>query len=67
MEFYLFCIKPSMWCHKATMSYLIGRGEMWIYRQTCNIRHTLVGNKIVDHSVVVVASPVEAAPTTFST
>ena len=31
-----------------------------------NISHTLVGNKIVDHSDVVGASPVGAAPTTSS-
>ena len=36
------------------------------YRKTSNIRHTLVGNKIVDHSDVVGASPVGAAPTTSS-
>ena len=35
-----------------------------IYRQTSNISHTLVGNKIVDHSDVVGASPVGTAPTT---
>ena len=34
------------------------------YRQTFNIRRTFVGNKIVDHSDVVVASPIGAAPTT---
>ena len=34
--------------------------------QTSNTRHTLVGNKIVDHSDVVEASPVGTAPTTFS-
>ena len=39
------------------------------YRQVSNISGTLVGNKIVDHSDVVGASPVGAAPTTpsFST
>ena len=37
-----------------------------IYRQVSNIRHTLVGNQIVDHSDVVGASPVGAAPTTSS-
>ena len=39
------------------------------YRKVSNIRRTLVGNKIVDHSDVVGASPVGAAPTTslFST
>ena len=34
------------------------------YRKVSNIRHTLVGNKIVDDSDVVGASPVGAAPTT---
>ena len=37
-----------------------------IYRKTSNIRRTLVGNKIIDHSDVVGASPVGAAPTTSS-
>ena len=36
------------------------------YRQVSTIRHTLVDNKIVDHSDVVGASPVGAAPTTSS-
>ena len=36
------------------------------YRETSNIKRTLVGNKIVDHSDVVVATPVGAAPTTSS-
>ena len=36
------------------------------YRKNSNIRHTLVGNKIVDHSDVIGASPVGAAPTTSS-
>ena len=36
------------------------------YRKTSNIRRTLVGNKIVDHSDVVGASPDGAAPTTSS-
>ena len=36
------------------------------YRKTSNIKCTLVGNKIVDHSDVVGASPVGAAPTTSS-
>ena len=36
------------------------------YRKTSNISHTLVGNKIVDNSDVVGASPVGAAPTTSS-
>ena len=39
------------------------------YHQTSNISHTLVGNKIVDQSDVVGASPVGAPPTisSFST
>ena len=37
-----------------------------IYRQVSNIRRTLVGNKIVDNSDVVGASPVGAIPTTSS-
>ena len=36
------------------------------YRQVSNISRTLVGNKIVDHSDVVGASPVGVAPTTSS-
>ena len=36
------------------------------YPQTSNISRTLVGNKIVDHSEVVGASPDDAAPTTSS-
>ena len=39
------------------------------YRQLSNVRRTLIGNLIVDHSDVVGASPVGAAPTksSFST
>ena len=39
------------------------------YRQTSNISRTFIGNIIVDHSDVIGASPVGAAPTTspFST
>ena len=36
------------------------------YRKVSNIRRTLVCNKIADHSDVVGASPVGAAPTTSS-
>ena len=38
----------------------------FIYRQTSNSNHTIVGNKIVDHSDVVGAAPVVSAPTTSS-
>ena len=34
------------------------------YRKSSNIGRTLLGNKIVDHSDVIGASPVGAAPTT---
>ena len=37
-----------------------------MYPQTSNISHTLAGNMIVDHSDVVGASPVGAAPTASS-
>ena len=40
--------------------------EEWKYLQTSNIGHSLVWNKVVDHSDVVGASPVGAAPTTSS-
>ena len=49
--------------------------QMWVipdstvqlyYHQVSNISRTLVGNKIVDHSDVVGALPVSAAPTTSS-
>ena len=36
------------------------------YRQVSNIKRILVDNKIVDHSDVVGATPVGAAPTTSS-
>ena len=36
------------------------------YSQTSNVRSILVGNTILDHSDVVGASPVGAAPTTSS-
>ena len=49
----------SVWCNCLFMP--------WIYyRKTSNISRTLVGNKIVDNSDVVGASPVGAAPTTSS-
>ena len=37
-----------------------------IYHEVSNISRTLVDNKIVDHSDVVGAAPVGAAPTTSS-
>ena len=37
-----------------------------MYRQTSDMSRTLVDNNIIDHSDVVGASPVGAAPTTSS-
>ena len=37
-----------------------------VYRRVSNIRRTWIGNEIDDHSAVVGASPVSAAPTTSS-
>ena len=57
LELHLFCTNPSiLWTNDTN-------------RQVSNIRCTLVDNKIVDHSDVVGASPVGAAPTisSFST
>ena len=50
--------------HKKIIWYLI-----YMYRQSSDMRRTLVGNKRVDHSDVVGASPVGTAPTisSFST
>ena len=45
---------------------LMFKFSYYIYRKTSNINRTLVGNKIVDNSDVVGASPVGAAPTTSS-
>ena len=41
-------------------------GDKGIYRNISDISRTLVGHEIVDHSDVVGASPVGAAPTTSS-
>ena len=38
-----------------------GSVDQYMYRQTSDISRTFVGNKIVDHSDVVGASPVGAA------
>ena len=42
------------------------KAKIHIYHKTSNISCTLLGNNIVDHSDVVGASPVGAAPTTSS-
>ena len=45
---------------------LVPSGTNDNYRKTYSLSRTLVGNKIVDNSDVVGASPVGAAPTTSS-
>ena len=47
--------------YESTLEEFIGK-----YRQISNIRRAFVGNQIVDHSDLVGASPVGAAPTTSS-
>ena len=42
------------------------KSRLKMYRKTSSISRTLVGNKIIDNSDVVGASPVGAAPTTSS-
>ena len=62
------CLRIATWFQDfQSSSHKIGY-IAWIYdyRKTSNISRTLVGNKIVDHSDVVGASPVGAAPTTSS-
>ena len=44
----------------------VRKSHPWWYHQTSNISRTPVGNEIVDHSYVVGASSVGAAPTTSS-
>ena len=56
-------VKP-MWTILGTQNDIPLKNET--YRQVSNISRTLEDNKIVDHSDVVGASPVGAAPTTSS-
>ena len=53
--------------------YIVGQSSLVMYEnhlslypETSDIGHTLIDNKIADHSNVVGASPVGAAPTTSS-
>ena len=61
-EMYDITMKAVALPHIQTLGYITEK----MYYQTSNIRCTLLGNKIVDHSDVVGASPVGAAPTTSS-
>ena len=60
---------PLLPIHALTLSTVYLMTYKSFYRQTSNISHTLVGNKLFDHLDVVGASAVGAAPTTpsFST
>ena len=59
-------------CYKSPLiwhAFVCGGGDKcakWNYRKTSNIRRILEGDKFLDHSDVVGASPVGAAPTTSS-
>ena len=57
---------PSRFRHLTIQSWQKYHVTETNYRKTSNISRTLVGNKIVDNSDVVGASPVGAAPTTSS-
>ena len=59
-------VSNHSWPYTDSISEYLNVGVNLYYRQVSNIRRTLVGNKIVDHSDVVGASPVGAAPTTSS-
>ena len=58
-----------MWSYcvsfKISMKF-VSKGGIYMYCKISNKRPTLVGNKIVEHSDVVGASHVRAAPTTSS-
>ena len=61
---YLYIISNiSLWI---SHYYAFQMSSLYMYRKTSSISRTLVGNKIVDNSDVVGASPVGAAPTTSS-
>ena len=64
IQFSAFLSFSSMWYRKASIVHI--NSISLNYHQTSKIICTLVGNEIVDHSDVVGASPVGAAPTTSS-
>ena len=59
-------MKDESWQEPLIQQFLCEMFTQLDYRKVSNIRRSLVGNKIVDHSDVVGASPVGAAPTTSS-
>ena len=69
LSVYVYVILLTQFCLNILASALEGlplKYKYHKYRKVSNIRRTLVGNKIVDHSDVVGASPAGAAPTTSS-
>ena len=50
--------------YKKISSCIWGCHQIFIYGQTCDMSRSLVGDKLVDHSDVVGASPVTVAPPT---
>ena len=56
-----FCLNIGHW--KITLA----KADVPMYRKVSYIRHTQVGNKIVDHSDVVGASPAAPTASSFST
>ena len=70
--FYAFIKDKQQLCAHTCVAYLTFTEEgnisvaIIVHRPTSNISRTLVKNKIVDHSDVVGASPVGAAPITSS-
>ena len=72
LNFCIFCIFVEIFLQRKCLSKYISQIVGYFvqnYRQTSNISSTLVGSNIVDHSDVVGASPVSAAPiiSSFST
>ena len=63
---YLSLIHFHKQCHAFAHSIIFTHQLSCTYRKASNISRTFVGNKIVDNSDVVGASPVGAAPTTSS-
>ena len=62
-----FVVSQDWWSHMTErMNMILCQATDEIYRQVSNIRRTLAGNKFVDHSDVVGASPVGTAPTSSS-
>ena len=66
MEIRKFTVGPQSANSVYTLCHYYASRCLSTCREISDISHTLVGNEIVDHSDVVGASPVGAAPTTSS-